>query len=348
MGSVAIQTLGWANAHITGNLIDSVPRAIAVYTAAASGTCLSGDMAAEGDTVQHFSHDMETHWANVFIENNTITNCATVTDNYSSYERAAISVMGSNITSGALPQGVHQCINAAVRHNYISAKGNGIRVEYAKNIVVEGNVISSLGTSNNNDYGIVMRHNVSNAYINKNYIQNIPVNGIQLDTCSVKEIHSNDIMTTGKYGMGFYAATIDSIVNNEIRDTANRGILLSIGSSVTNRIAENRFLRTGSTAVKIDNDGSAAKLALRRGDHPETQRKLPRRQICFSAQLALSLYLSILRHQCSHCHCGRTDHGAPTRHSDRNRQCRKHSKCRKTDRHGQRHRRKARSLSRRY
>ncbi len=116
-------------------------------------------MAAEGDTVQHFSHDMETHWANVFIENNTITNCATVTDNYSSYERAAISVMGSNITSGALPQGVHQCINAAVRHNYISAKGNGIRVEYAKNIVVEGNVISSLGTSNNNDYGIVMRHN---------------------------------------------------------------------------------------------------------------------------------------------------------------------------------------------
>ncbi len=260
MGSVAIQTLGWANAHITGNLIDSVPRAIAVYTAAASGTCLSGDMAAEGDTVQHFSHDMETHWANVFIENNTITNCATVTDNYSSYERAAISVMGSNITSGALPQGVHQCINAAVRHNYISAKGNGIRVEYAKNIVVEGNVISSLGTSNNNDYGIVMRHNVSNAYINKNYIQNIPVNGIQLDTCSVKEIHSNDIMTTGKYGMGFYAATIDSIVNNEIRDTANRGILLSIGSSVTNRIAENRFLRTGSTAVKIDNDGSAAKL----------------------------------------------------------------------------------------
>ena len=203
---------------------------------------------------------METHWANIFIENNFIHNCATVTDNYSSYERAAISVMGSNITSGALPQGVHECINAAVKHNYISAKGNGIRVEYARNIVVEGNVINSLGKSNNNDYGVVMRNNVSNAYINKNYIQNIPVNGIQIDSCSVKEICSNDIMTAGKYGMGFYAATVGSIVNNEIRDTVNRGILLSIASSVTNKIAENRFLRTGSTAVKVDNDGSVAKL----------------------------------------------------------------------------------------
>lgn len=260
MGSVAIQTLGWANSAITGNTIDTAPRAIAVYTANSSGTCLSGDIADEGGTDQHYSHEMETHWANIFIENNFIYNCATVTDNYSSYERAAISVMGSNITSGALPQGVHECINAAVKHNYISAKGNGIRVEYARNIVVEGNVINSLGKSNNNDYGVVMRNNVSNAYINKNYIQNIPVNGIQIDSCSVKEICSNDIMTAGKYGMGFYAATVGSIVNNEIRDTVNRGILLSIASSVTNKIAENRFLRTGSTAVKVDNDGSVAKL----------------------------------------------------------------------------------------
>lgn len=264
MGSVAVQTLGWAGAYITSNTFEKCPRAIAVYTEDKDGTYLSSAFAKEGGTKQHYSDKYELHWANVFITDNVINNCGVIDDKFADYEKSAISVMGSEITSGSLPKGIHPCVNVAVKHNKINMMGNGVRIEYAKNIVVEGNVIHSIGNGNKSrseDCGVVMRRGVSNTYINKNHITDIPVNAIKADgdfgRCSVKQICDNEIYTTGKYGIGFYSSEAALIKNNDIRNTVSRGLFMTDASKVTDKISENRFMNITSDAVRIDDDSSA-------------------------------------------------------------------------------------------
>ena len=257
LASVAIEGYNWADCKITGNIIDNAPRAIALYTAG-NGTFTSASIAAEGGTEPHYEDVKPTYWTNGFIENNVITNCGVIEDQYESgRERSAISVMGVNITSGDIPAGEYTCINVAVKHNTIQMMGNGIRAEYARNLVIQGNEIVSLGTANANDYGVVLRQNVTNAYINKNYMTDIPVNGIQVTgTCSIKQMILNEIYRTGKYGIAVYNSTVKLINNNEIRDTQSDGIFAHLGTHV-DKITENRLMRTGSTAIHITSQASA-------------------------------------------------------------------------------------------
>ena len=255
--SVAVEGYNWVDCYITGNIIDNAPRAIALYTAG-NGTYTSASIADEGGTTPHYEDVKPTYWTNGYIENNVITNCGLTEDQYESgRERSAISVMGVNITGGSIPAGEYTCINVAVRHNAIQMKGNGIRAEYARNLVIQGNEIKSLGTANANDYGVVIRKNTTNAYINKNYITDIPVNGIQIaESCNVKQVVLNELYRMGKYGIGVYTSTVSLINNNEIRDTQSDGILAHSGAHV-DKITENRLMRTGSTAIHITSEASA-------------------------------------------------------------------------------------------
>lgn len=257
MASVAIEGYNWVDCRITGNVIDTAPRAIALYTAG-DGTYTSASIAAEGGTEAHYEDVKPNYWTNGFIENNVITNSGVIEDKYErGRERSAISVMGVNITGGSIPAGEYTCINVAVKHNIIQMKGNGIRAEYARNLVIEGNEIKSLGSANSNDYGVVVRNNTTNTYINKNYMTDIPVNGIQIaDNCNIKRMTFNEIYRTGKYGVGIYGSNVSLINNNEIRDTQSDGILAHSGAYVE-KISENRLMRTGSTAIHITLEASA-------------------------------------------------------------------------------------------
>lgn len=259
MGSAAIQTLGWTNSAITGNVIDKTPRGIAVYTVE-KGTVLPSVLAAEGNTKQHYSDEKQDISMNIVVADNVITNSGSVTDVYAGYERIGVAVMGNEISDGTLPNGIHYCENAVVKNNYITLKGNGVRVEYAQNVTVAGNVIRSIGTSNNNDYGIVLRNYTANCSITGNYIKDSPVNGINVDKSAVTEISSNEIYTAGKQGINLFAADVGTIQNNEIRDTGKCGIYLKYNSKISGMVTENRIMRATDFAVKAEtqnNDTSA-------------------------------------------------------------------------------------------
>lgn len=246
MGSAAVQTLGWINSSITGNTIDTAPRAIAVYSIAdgGSGTILPSEFAKEGNTTQHVSDEYKAQKSNILVANNYIVNCGTVDDKYAGYEKAAISVMGAKITStgsGKLPVGEYPSDTVTVKNNLIYVKGSGIRVEHSKTISVDSNVIfCTPANTSANYYGIVFRDGVNPGNITKNYISNPEVNGIQIDSCLVNYITGNEIYNAGKYGMGTYASTLGLISNNDIRTAKAEGISILNASSVNTKIAENR------------------------------------------------------------------------------------------------------------
>ena len=255
MGSAAIQTLGWTNSAITGNVIDSTPRGIAVYTVE-RGTVLPSVLAAEGETEQHFTDEKQDIPMNIVVADNVITNSGTVNDVYASYERIGIAVLGNDILESDLPSGMHYRENAVIKNNYITLKGNGVRVEYAKNVTVDGNVILSLGRSNTNDYGVVLRNHTTDCSITGNYIKDSPVNGINIDKSAATEISSNEIYTAGKQGINLFAADVGIIQNNEIRDTGECGIYLKYNSKISGKVTENRIMRAGKYAIQAENSSA--------------------------------------------------------------------------------------------
>ena len=260
MSSIAVEGLNWVNCTITGNTIDTAPRALCLITAS-SGTFTSKEIAAEGGTTPHHEDVKPTYWTYGFIENNIIKNCGSIDDKFNpGRERSAISLLGDNITSGSIPHGQYLINNVAVRHNFIQTRGNGVRVEYGRNIVAEGNEIAHGSKVNSNDYGIVLRNNVTNAFLNKNYMTKVPVNGIQIDeNCKVKQIQLNEIYTTGKYGIAAYNSTVDLVNNNEIRDTQNVGIFAHAGAVMTT-VSENRLMRTADTAIYATSTATIKKI----------------------------------------------------------------------------------------
>ena len=270
IGSVAVQTLGWANCSIVNNTIDNAPRSIAVYSLVAEGygTILPGDFAAEGNTEQHYSNDYIPQKTNILIANNVITNGGQNNDPYSSYEKAAISVLGSKVVnstvysggSGGLPVGEYPCDTVTVKNNLLDLKeGSGVRVEHSKTISVDSNVIYCTKTSaTTNFYGVVFRDGVNPANITKNYISNPAVNGIHIDSCTLNYISGNEIISAGKYGMGTYASSIGTIQNNDVYYSKTEGIAILSSSKVTTKISENR-VSSSNYGIHISGD-SAAKL----------------------------------------------------------------------------------------
>ena len=270
IGSVAVQTLGWANCSISNNIIDGAPRAIAVYSIVSEGygTILPSVLAAEGNTEQHFSDDYFAQKSNILIANNLITNSGIIDDKYAGYEKAAVSVLGSKVVSsasysggsGGLPAGEYPCDTVTVKNNLIYSKsGSGVRVEHSKNISVDSNVMFLTQTAAPPNYcGIVFRDGVNPANITKNYIQNAAVNGIQIDSSLVNYITGNEIIGTGKYGIGVYNSTFGLISNNDIRNTKSEGISILSASRVNTGISGNRVSGTG-TGIHVDST-SAVKL----------------------------------------------------------------------------------------
>ena len=270
MGSVAIQTLNWTNSEISANTITNAPRAIAVYTMMneGEGTFLPSVFAKEGNTAAHFSDAYAAQKSNILIDGNAITGSGSVDDIYSSYEKAAISVIGSKVvkstaygnSGGSLPKGDYFCDTVNVRNNYIGVKGNGVRVEYAKNVNIDGNVIlHSGGKGNANDYGVVFRNSVSASNIRKNYIAKSPVNGIWIDTgCAADNINNNEIYTAGKYGIGAYGATVKTVSNNDVQNPGREGIVFTENARLSNTIIGNRVLNAGEMGIHISANSSAA------------------------------------------------------------------------------------------
>ena len=267
IGSVAVQTLGWTNCSITNNTIDSAPRAIAVYSIVNEGygTILPSVFAAEGNTEQHFSDEYKAVKSNILVANNLITNSGIIDDRYASYEKAAINVLGSKVVSsatysggsGGLPVGEYPCDTVTVKNNLIYSKsGSGVRVEHSKNISIDSNVMFLTQTAAPpNYYGVVLRDGVNPANITKNYIQNAAVNGIQIDSCLVNYITGNEIIGTGKYGIGTYASTLGLISNNDVRNTKTEGISILNSSKVNTGISANRVSGTGS-GIHIESKSS--------------------------------------------------------------------------------------------
>ncbi len=270
IGSVAIQTLGWVNCSISNNTIDNAPRAIAVYSIVSEGygTILPSVLAKEGETEQHYPDSYKQTVSNILIANNLITNGGLNNDKYASYEKAAITVMGSKVVnspeysggSGKLPAGDYPCNTVTIKNNLMYLKnGTGLRVEHSKNISIDSNVMfCAMSTAPPNYYGVVFRDGVSSANIIKNYISNAAVNGVMVDSSSIGYISGNEIIGTGKYGIGTYASAIGTIQNNDIRNAKSEGISVLNGSNVSTKISENRI--SGSTSGIHIMANAAAKL----------------------------------------------------------------------------------------
>ena len=260
--SVAIQTLGWKSSNITNNYISGTPRGIAVFAVDSAGTVLPSAIAKEGKTTQHCADKYSTFKSNIVIANNEIYNCGTSKDPYDSPEISAISVIGTEITSaksGKAPKGKYFCQDITIKNNLMNVKGNGIRVEKAQNVLMESNVIKHTAkNTSQNDYGIVLRYNVTGS-INNNYIKSSPVNGLQItDKCTVYQIYRNEIYSPGKYGMGTYSSVIKLISQNDIKTAAKEGIAILSGSNVTGKVTLNRLSGVKGPAIHVDAKSAAA------------------------------------------------------------------------------------------
>ncbi len=251
ISSAAIQGLSWSGCSITGNRIDNATRGIAIYVVD-SGTFLSGDLAREGNTTQHFTDDFQTWKCNAVIENNTITNSGFNMDPYASYERSAISTLGTIISNGSLPEGTYPCDTVSIKNNLIKLKGNGIRVEFADNVTVEGNVVLHQGQSEvQSDYGIVFRNGATNLNVIKNYISNPTLDGIRTITnCSSNRITDNEITGAGQYGIAVMegSAVTETISNNKVLQSKT-GIYIKSNSSA--QAVENNTCSSCSTPFLI-------------------------------------------------------------------------------------------------
>lgn len=265
--SIAIQGLNWTNADITSNYIENAPRGITIYTEPGGCTYLSSKLASKGGTTSHVSDSYKAPAAsNINIAYNTLKKIGTSDDKYASYSSQGIAVLGEKLTSkssvdsdesGGLPAGDYYINGADIHDNYIDIRGNGVRVEDARDIKVRFNTIvcSKNTVHNDNYYGIVLRGNVTASAVSYNTIKSAEVNGIQIDDCTVNTIQYNRIENTGKYGMGIYDSIITNIYDNDIISANNRGLYM--GNSTAKELQWNRIRNCSKEGIFIE-DGKAS------------------------------------------------------------------------------------------
>lgn len=264
LGSIAIQGMGWTNVDITSNYIENAPRGITIYTEPGGCTYLSSKLASKGGTTSHVTDSYKAPAAsNINIAYNILKKIGTTDDKYASYSSQGIAVLGEKLTSkssvindesGGLPAGDYYINGADIHDNYIDIRGNGIRVEDARDIKVRFNtVICSKNTvHNDNYYGIVLRGDVSASAVSFNTIKNAEVNGIQIDDCVISTIQYNRIESTGKYGIGIYDSTITNIYDSDIMNTKNIGMFINY--STISLIRWNRIRNCSEEGIWITSD----------------------------------------------------------------------------------------------
>ena len=272
--SIAVQGMNWINVDIRMNVIENAPRGITVYSVMndGSGIFTSSDLSALGGTKSHVSSEYRTpKKANINICYNTLKNVGSLADIYADYESQGIAVLGNNLTkvyskssdgSGGLPVGDYYNDGVSVYGNYIDIRGNGVRIENAKNGSVSRNeILCSKNTVRSaNYYGIVLRGNAQVNNIEYNTVKNAEVNGIQIDSCTVGSINYNDIISPGKYGMGAYTSKIGSITDNYVTSAKNNGINL-LGSSSADKIKWNRVTSCSGTGILVSSNSTSGDIS---------------------------------------------------------------------------------------
>ena len=265
MTSIAVQGLNWTNVNISRNYINNAPRGITIYTEPDGCTYLPSKLAAKGGTQSHASDAYQTPAkSNIEICENILTNIGTSGDKYASYSSQGIAVLGKKLTakspvdsgdeSGGLPAGDYYIDGANIHDNFIDIRGNGVRVEDARNVkVVDNEIICSKNTVVSDQYyGIKLRDNASASTVSYNTITGAEVNGIQLDGTNggkVNNVRFNRISNTGKYGIGIYDMTIDKIEDNDIMNTGNTGLFMD--NSPAGGIKWNRIRNCSKSGIWI-------------------------------------------------------------------------------------------------
>lgn len=270
MKSIAVQGMNWTNVDIRGNYIEDSPRGITIYSEPGGCTYLSSLLSKKGGTSGHVSDSYQTpKKANINIAYNTLVNIGSSTDAYASYVNHGIAVLGEKLTSkspvdssdesGGLPTGDYYNDGVNIHDNFVDIRGNGIRVEDARNVRIDSNEIlctKSTVQAGNNFYGIVFRDNVQASSIAYNTIVNAEVNGIQLVDSNISSINYNRIDTTGNDGITAYDSTIGSITDNDIYDVDRMGIFIN-GSSAK-KVSWNRVRYCADDGIYFTSDSSSS------------------------------------------------------------------------------------------
>lgn len=270
LGSIAIQGLNWTNVNITSNYIENAPRGITVYTEPAGCTYLSSKLASKGGTKSHVTDSYKAPAAsNINIAYNILKKIGTSDDEYASYSSQGIAVLGEKLTSkssvdndesGGLPAGDYYINGADIHDNYIDIRGNGIRVEDARDIKVRFNTIvcskNTVHSDSGGYHGIKIKDNVTASAVSFNTIKNAEVNGIQIDDCVIDTIQYNRIESTGKYGIGVYDSTITNIYDSDIMNTKNVGLFLS--NSKATLLRWNRIRNCSAEGIWITSDSKVS------------------------------------------------------------------------------------------
>lgn len=275
IGSIAVQGMGWTNVNILSNAIVNAPRGITVYAEPGGCTYLPSVLAKEGGTTAHASDSYQKpSKANINIAYNVLTNVGNKDDIYASYSSQGIAVLGEKLSakspvessdkSGGLPAGDYYLDGVSIHDNFIDIRGNGIRVEDARNVEIRSNEIlcSKNTVHSDNYYGIVLRSNVTASAVSFNTIIGAEVNGIQLDGSnggSVDTMQYNRIESTGKYGIGTYAMKITNIYDNDIIGTKNIGLFMG-DKSTASAVNWNRIRNCSAEGIWITSNSKASTL----------------------------------------------------------------------------------------
>ena len=266
MSSIAVQGMNWTNVDISRNVIENAPRGITVYSEPGGCTYLSGKLAQKGGTQSHASDSYQTPpKSNIKIYYNILKNIGSTADAYSWYSSQGIAVLGEKLDerspvdsgdeSGGLPAGDYYIDGASIHDNYIDVRGNGVRVEDARNVSVADNeIICSKNTVVGGEeyHGIKFRDNVSASAVSYNYIRNAETNGIHLDGGGggkVNKVCFNRIEKSGKYGIGIYDMSLDKIEDNDILNTVNTGLFLA--DSRSDSLKWNRIRNCSKSGIWI-------------------------------------------------------------------------------------------------
>ncbi len=260
MTSAAIQAMYWSDLTISGNYIDTAPRAIALYATGTNGKgmFLPSVIAEEGGTEAHAGDEYnKPSDSKTVIESNIIKNCGTVKDPLGNYGAAAISVLGYNLTevyekgkkdSAGLPVGNYYLSGITIRNNYVDMKGTACRLENVENAEVCSNVLycgDNLFRDTTDYNGISARYGTTLTRVNNNYIKNAEEYGIRVGKdCSADEVIGNTIDTVETHGIIVNQAPVGTVCDNIIRNCSSKGIRITEGSAVKNPVERNRIFST--------------------------------------------------------------------------------------------------------
>lgn len=269
----AVKTLSWTDSAIGENVIHNAAAGIVVreIVEEGRGTYRSGVIAAESGwaTTAHYSETYRAPVGNLKIDNNIIT-AGNINNPYdAAAPKYAIAVLGSRVVNstqyggstgdgsqgGGLPKGEYWCDGVKVTNNLITVTGDGVHVEYSRNVDVENNVVQHDGAvaGNNNNNGVSLLNSVLAANIRKNHITDPPNIGVRIGSgCSAKDVNDNEVYAPGYYGIGLDGALVTTLSNNEVRG-AGVGICLYNGANVSYRVIGNRFVNdAGGLYVSAD------------------------------------------------------------------------------------------------